>query len=374
MSKSARPAQSSINQFLDFTSTAETPAAIEGFLSLLPRIETYTAIRQFVIFHQGDLVKTLSNRLSKLFGNFELINPSASVFQISIPIKAEAKYIKGAFAILPSNRSNLYRITTISHSSFWNRSVRKIGLKLYPYIMPIFFKQNEIRDVLLFFEQSLGSEYQVRIADATMKSKRKKLETDTERRWTEISIDDIFDEAIQRGFWFTSLKFLIKKRLRDSSRFRTVVSGRIYKYGEVHFDWYFNEITSYLIKPLESLAAERLSLFNNRGIRERNYKVGFPIEIEYKNDIFSDVLQVQRFGEIISKYPDASKAVFHANPYYHASVADFLDGSSFEIWVLSPGRVMIVPQAKSSTQAIERLISHIFSEFKEGIVGEYKGD
>lgn len=58
-------------------------------------------------------------------------------------------------------------------------------------------------------------------------------------------------------------------------------------------------------------------------------------------------------------------------PRFHASIADVLDGSSFEIWVVSPNRILIVPQAKSSVAAFIRLISHIFSEFGEGDIAEY---
>jgi len=112
---------------------------------------------------------------------------------------------------------------------------------------------------------------------------------------------------------------------------------------------------------------------HGRGVRERNYQPGLPIEISYGHDIFVDAEEVRRFGDVISKYPNATKAVYHANPYYHASVADFLEGSSFGIWVLSPRRILLVPQAKSSEKAFERLISYIFSEFREGTIGEYSG-
>lgn len=61
-------------------------------------------------------------------------------------------------------------------------------------------------------------------------------------------------------------------------------------------------------------------------------------------------------------------------PYFHASIADVLDGSSFDIWVASPSRILIVPQAKASATAFVRLISHIFSEFGEGDVAEYEAD
>jgi len=114
-------------------------------------------------------------------------------------------------------------------------------------------------------------------------------------------------------------------------------------------------------------------MLRGRGIRERRYAAGSPIEIEYSAEIFSDEEEVRRFGDVISKYPHSTRAVFHPNPYYHASIADFMDGSSFELWVLSPRRILIVPQAKSTEQAFQRLISHIFFEFREGEVHEYSG-
>jgi len=354
---------------------AESPAAIESLLSLAQKTTAHSAIRQAVVFHRGDLTEILSRRLSKLQIDFTLINPSSNAFQITMPATTETGYLEGVFAILPSSNPCLNKITTISSSIFWARTIRKLVRKLYPEAMPVFFKQSEIREALLFLEQSLGEKFQIKVSDATMKSEKRKGDFNTERGWAdELSIDESFDIASERGFWFSSLKFLIKKRTSETGRFRTVASGRLHKYGEVHFEWFYNEITSYLVAKLENFAAERLSLFEKRGIKERNYKVGFPLEISYSGDIFSDIQEVRRFGEVISKYPNSSKAVFHGNPYYHASVADFLDGSSFEIWVLSPRRTIIVPQVKSTTQALERLISYVFYEFKEGTVSEYRGD
>jgi len=60
-------------------------------------------------------------------------------------------------------------------------------------------------------------------------------------------------------------------------------------------------------------------------------------------------------------------------PYLHASIADFLDGSSFEIWVVNPRKVMIVPGPKCSVAALMRFTEHIFTHFGEGEVGEYGG-
>ena len=59
-------------------------------------------------------------------------------------------------------------------------------------------------------------------------------------------------------------------------------------------------------------------------------------------------------------------------PRLNASIADIVDGSSFDMWVLSKNKIVVVPQAKSSAQAFERLIAYIFSKFNEGTVNVYE--
>jgi len=249
--------------------------------------------------------------------------------------------------------------------------------KIYPFAMPVFFRQQEIENALLNLEDQMGDKYQVQIADVTSKEERlgsdvKRKYLDTDRRWTNLPVRDAFNQAREREQWFTSVRFQINLKKKDGNSLSQIAVGRLYKYGEVNFDSLYGEISRSLIEVLENAAAERLSLLQGRGIKERNYEPGKPIEIAYEFEAFPDVQAIRKFGQVIQAYPNSTKAVFHANPYYHASVADFLDGSSFDVWVLSQRRVVIIPQAQSSAQAFERLISHIFSKFGEGTVNEFQ--
>ena len=67
-----------------------------------------------------------------------------------------------------------------------------------------------------------------------------------------------------------------------------------------------------------------------------------------------------------------SLSVIHANPYIHLSVFDYYDGSSFNIWVLSTDRIIIVPQLKASFQSVKRLVNHIFDCYCEGDIEDYE--
>jgi len=48
---------------------------------------------------------------------------------------------------------------------------------------------------------------------------------------------------------------------------------------------------------------------------------------------------------------------------------DYADGSSYDLWVTSPGAILVVPK-KSTTDSIERVCNYICDEFQEGDVQE----
>ena len=362
-----------IDIFNNFASTTTSTDAIDAFLSMQQKLPLHVAVRQFLIYHDGDLETTILAKFRGWFHKLDLVNPLASVFRLDALNGDDELQKTGCFIIIPSIESNIYRLLSVSFSRFWYQMIRRLVKELYPEAMPVFFRQAEIQDAFTSFEKQFYPTFRVRIADVTMKGKRGNRNFDTERLWTDLSISEIFENAEERNLWFTSLKFIIQQQVGRSERFKYVASGRLYKRGELFYDFYHSEIVSYLLAPLAGYSAERLRLLSRRGIRERNYKPGFPLEIFYADDVFSDVSEIRRFGETIQQYQNATKAVFHGNPYYHASVADFLDGSSFEVWIASPSRVIIVPQARSSAQAFERLLAHILLEYKEGRINEYTG-
>jgi len=71
------------------------------------------------------------------------------------------------------------------------------------------------------------------------------------------------------------------------------------------------------------------------------------------------------------KLPSSSVSILHGNPYVHLSILDYKDGSVFDIWVLSPDVITIVPQMKGTVAAIKRVINYIFDSYAEGQIREY---
>ena len=371
MQKHAGYSQNSINQFFMFANQVDSPYGIEQAIRLLHKPPRYAALRQYLVYHRGNELKQELQATAIHKGYFfNVLNDSASVFEIS---RSPADEDNGIIAILPPQHGHIHRVITISYSRFW-RDVQRIVTASYPHAMPVFFKQDEILAALQKFEASLGEKFSVRISEVTEKGKRSQRKRfDTNRMWTDMSIQEAFNEAAKRDQWFTSLKFIIKQRTSNNRQtYRDAGSGRIYKEGHISCDYFFSEFLNIFSNTLEFHAANRLKLLENRGILDNNYRPVTPLEIHYEDETFSTKDDIQRFGSLIRIYPHATKAVLHGNPYYHVSIADFKDGSSFELWVLTPSRILIVPQARSTAQAFERLISYIFTAFKEGDVREYE--
>ena len=368
-----------VTRFENWASYADSASEIISHLSISPRATQHSKIRQYILFHEGDLTKLLFKKSVEGISNIrlELINERASSFRLSLYSKSRENQISGVLTVIDSDTPNFFRLITVSYSDFWEKIVKKLVRNLYPEAMPVFFKQDETRNALLSLQNFLGSSYQIVISEVTMKRKiidesrptTGKVETD--RLWTKLFVSEAFEQALEGNYWFTSIQFDIRRMLRSTERFVKIATGRIYKQGFINYDLRHNEIENSIIKTLEAFAAERLNFLSGRGLRERNFIPNVPLQITYGRDFFDEVSEVRRFGEVIAKFPKSTRAVYHANPYYHASVADFLDGSSFEIWILSSRRILIVPQAKCTPQALERLIAHVFSEFGEGELGDY---
>ncbi len=95
------------------------------------------------------------------------------------------------------------------------------------------------------------------------------------------------------------------------------------------------------------------------------------MRIVYTENVFADKRQNQRLVKVLDGLPEASLSVFHPNPYLHACLLDYTDGSSYDIWVAKPSAILVVPKRKATTQSIERVCNQICDEFEEGDVVEF---
>ena len=70
--------------------------------------------------------------------------------------------------------------------------------------------------------------------------------------------------------------------------------------------------------------------------------------------------------------PHITLSVYHSSSYVHMSLVDYMDGSSFDIWILSTRQIVVVPQMRATHTSIARLTNHIFERFGEGSVADHE--
>lgn len=372
----------SVKAFEGYALIAQSSAEIDFYLrNTLSIDEQYVECRECIVYHKGDFGNFLCSATPEATYSLECINRNIPAFRLIHKSKEDEQGVQGVLVVLKGTNNYLFRIITISRGEFWNNGVKPYLRKKYPAVSIIYFRQNELEQNLLNFEKQLLRRFsdrsRINVVEVTRKSERaSKVDQrakfiNTERSWTKSSFTETFAELKERGFWFTSLKFQIFTAASSKGRFSRMSTGKVFKFGSFSCTNMYDEFRSFLIEPLEKVAAERMHLLEGRGIIEREYQPGPPLEIAFDEDVFETTAKVRQFGETLNHYRDASIVVYHGNPYFHANIADLSDGSSFEIWVLSQNRILISPQAKTSAQALARVITFIFDRFKEGTVSEY---
>lgn len=377
MARSAVQKYDPMRTFESLAINLASPDKFYGILPMFKKFDDHIQLREFILYHKGDFSSVIDKICHTAKVEVHGFDSSSWLYSVRTISKNEADVIEGLLAFIPGKYPNMFRAVTVSKSIFWANVVRKLVKRSYPEAMRVFFKQNEIHEALKILENNIGENGRVNILDGTLKAKRNagqnlgRTQFNTDRVWRDQPVDEMFEDALEKNQWFTSLTFAIEKKNEKRQTYPTVATGKIGKFGEVSSDAYFSEIEEYIISVLEGFASDRLALYQKRGIRERNFQSSPPLEIQYDIDVFDDIEEIRRFGKTMVNYPDSSIAVFHGNPYYHANIADFADGSSFDVWILSPNRVLIAPQARSTPQSLERITAYIFYEFREGTVSEY---
>lgn len=361
-----------IQNFLGYTQIANDVSSIENYLFIQKKLQNNCSIRQYIVYHTGDFEKIILKQATR-FSKFIQINPNICAYKITLE-QTDSQDLDGVICVIPGNQENFSRIITICYSNYWDAVVRKrLIKKLTPEAIPVFFKQEELEKAMGNLENLLPPDAELLLSDVTSKEIRangkteKEKQIDTLRLWTAQPWRDVFNQAKHDGKWFLGLKFVIRKK----NKIVPITSGKIYKRGEIYFDSNYDIITRGLINSLENQASERFMFLKNRGIKERNYVHSESLEITFDEDVFQNIEDIHKFHSVINNYPNSTKAIYHSNPFFHASIADFLDGSSIDLWILSRNKIVLIPQAKSSVFAFNRLITHIYDTYGEGKVETY---
>jgi hypothetical protein len=291
--------------------------------------------------------------------------------QVTRRRRSEKRTISGTVLTLPTDCERVYIMFTLGSSEFVNEVLIPLLDRCNPRLfLPYVTSKSLAKVVLSASKQKDVHDFEVSDVGARSRIENKKSRRiRSERIWTEEPIENVLSILRDRGQWLQSLSFHCKMQNGDGSTFCSGhMSRRCIFRVQGDFQWF----KEHVIDPTISEAGQTMRFYSNRARRETPNNDPRPIVIEYPEPVFRDKSQNRRLAHSLNRLSKANVSVIHANPYFHASVVDFTDGSSYEVWVLSENRIIVTPQFRATSSSIERVCDHILSSFEEGDMKDFQ--
>lgn len=266
------------------------------------------------------------------------------------------RYISGEFYLFVHDDINVYTAFTISDSDFYKYGVKRYLQALPPELSLSFMDSGDLRRLFEALDDRIDG--QLIATRAVIKSPG--ANTDV-RYFDDTDYFEVFNspEVADEDYYVDKLEF----ELRQSSRH---FSGQISRKAESRF--ISGESAIYfqlLLENVASLISDKSDLFSNRS-RDYGSREAEPIQITYREGAIEGREENYRLIRALDGLSKSSVTVYHDNPYMHASVLDFNDGTTADVFLTSDSNVSIIPGFNASRRALSRITDQILEGFREG--------
>ena len=188
---------------------------------------------------------------------------------------------------------------------------------------------------------------------------------------TKIPAAEFFEELAMEAKAAITVRYVATPRIPDGQSVHVAPRGTIARDCRFSVAVGASTLFETMIPRAIGLSHER-----NRHIEASAKSAGAdevePTVIRFGKKIFRDKNMNTKYVDVIAEMPDSSISKYHVNPHIHLSLVDYMDGSSYDIWVLASDRLTIIPQIRASGVSLRRLVNYIFERIGEGRVEKYE--
>lgn len=266
------------------------------------------------------------------------------------------RYITGEFYLFAHDEPDIYTAYTISDSDFYKNGLKRYLQALPPTLSLSFIDSGGLRRLFEALDDSIDGN--IIATRAVIKSPG--ANTDV-RYFDDTDYFEVFNspEVAKGDYYVDKLEF----ELRQSSR---NFSGQVSRKAESRFaDGESSVYFQLLLENISSLISDNSDLFSNRS-REYGSREAEPIQIDYDEGAIEGREENYRLIRALDGLSKSSMTVYHDNPYMHASVLDFNDGTSADVFLTSDSNVSIIPGFNASQSSLSRITDQILEGFREG--------
>ena len=252
-----------------------------------------------------------------------------------------------------------YLVITFEESDFFHRELRPFIKSFYSEVILSFIKSNDLISLIENYQSSNGIT-EIKITRASQRIRYHDESSMSTVTWNNSSLEEAYQWLRDNNGFFKSIQFKAYKF--DFEVSNTFIDRR----GIIRVEKNFSRVFESLVVPNFKILDNYIRLFNNRGRRDNSLLKVRPLEINFQDELFKDKVNHGRFIQMLSLLDDTSVSVMHGNPYIHLSIVDYIDGSSYDMWVVDSKQILLVPQLRSSIISLKRLVNHIFDNYAEG--------
>lgn len=266
----------------------------------------------------------------------------------------EKRTLSGNFCLFPINHTNVWVGFTSDSSDFFKYGLVRFIETYKPVTSRIYLSSKEMRNLFEELEEALSCEIYVK--KAVLYSHIEEGHITFEKS----HFQNLFNKAENENQYIDKIEYSIIKENQ------IIYHGFISRDGIVYYN---SGKINYLFNSIIPLIANRGKIKSGmfRG-KERHFgKIEIsPIDIDYNKSVFNNGKDNLRLIKALLKVSRGAVAVYHKNPYLHATFLDFIDGSNFDIFVTSSNSISIVPNFKCSVHSLMRVCEQISKDFNEG--------
>lgn len=301
---------------------------------------------------------------------FKIVKPSKDMMLFELHFSSgQTEPLEGKFFICKHPLfHDVYIAITIESAEFVRRALLPFVEQHRSQLYLAFLRQEQLHLLMKEFRENRPMN-ELNVVRASLVSRfeaEKAEETISSVTWANLGLDGAFRLAEEQSGWFRSLSFEI---LKDRE---VMTKATVYRNGVIKTDGQFLSIYDKFLSPICRTIHENIKLFAKRSRTENPRFRVRPLVVEFKEDQFEDVNENAKFINAMRRLENASVSVMHGNPYVYLTVVDYVDGSTFDLWVLNLAQVFIVPQMKSTVAGINRLINCVFDNYGEGIIKDFE--
>lgn len=333
-----------------------------NILTIIPYASEKSPTECFKAFDSNRRFSCISNEKGVTLFHLSFYSPRE---ESEVPV-VEGRFFVYEHQALPDT----YVLLTVESREFIQRALLPFIERSYPRIYLTLISQNRLSLLLHDFKEKYGFT-DLRVRRASLRSRFAGEKTRREaiipsESWPNLGLDGAFDFAREQNGWFKSLTFEAWRNSRVDAEITVTRSG------VMKTDRQFLKVFDGLISPICQIVHDNHELFRKRSRRDSVSLEVRPLTINFGKDQLADEEERAKLVEAMRLLGKASVSVVHSNPYLQLSVIDYSDGSTFDLWVLNPRELVIVPQLKGTVPAIRRLVSHVFDNYAEGYVEDFR--